>query len=49
MITRFFAGDEEVNRGRIERVLTLPNGEAQGLLAYLKARYGVRHPDNGNI
>ena len=33
MITRFFAGDEEANRGRIERVLTLPAAEAQGLLA----------------
>ena len=45
MITRFFAANEEANRGRIERVLTLPAAEAHEILADLKGRYGVRHPD----
>jgi predicted GH43/DUF377 family glycosyl hydrolase len=49
MITRFFASGEEANRGRIDRVLTLPDAEAQGLLADLAARYGVRHPDIHDI
>ena len=45
MITRFFAAGEEANRGRIERVLTLPAAKAQEILVDLKGRYGVRHPD----
>src|SRR5678815_1272424 len=45
MITRFFAANEEANRGRIERVLTLPDAETKEILADLKGRYGVRHPD----
>jgi predicted GH43/DUF377 family glycosyl hydrolase len=45
MITRFFAADEEANRGRIERVLSLPAVEAREILADLKGRYGVLHPD----
>src|SRR6186713_3515852 len=49
MITRFFAAGEEANRGRIERVLTLPAAEAQEILADLKGRYGVRHPDIDEI
>jgi hypothetical protein len=49
MITRFFAANEEANRGRIERVLTLPAAEAQEILADLKGRYGVRHPDIDEI
>lgn len=49
MITRFFAASDEANRGRIERVLTLPAAEAQELLADLKGRYGVRHPDIDEI
>src|SRR4030095_12232713 len=49
MITRFFAASEEANRWRIERVLTLPTAEAQGILTDLKARYGVRHPDIDEI
>ena len=49
MITRFFAASEEANRGRIERVLTLPAAEAQEILADLKGRYGVRHPDIDEI
>src|SRR5678816_1555129 len=44
MITRFFAANEEANKGRIERVLTLPAAEAQEILADCKGRYGVRHP-----
>jgi predicted GH43/DUF377 family glycosyl hydrolase len=49
MITRFFAAGEEANRGRIERVLTLPTVEAQEILAELKSRYGIRHPEIGAI
>src|SRR3954469_7117729 len=49
MITRFFAASEEANRGRIERVLTLPAAQAQEILADLKSRYGVRHPDIDKI
>jgi len=49
MITRFFAANEEANRERIERVLTLPAAEAQEILADLKGRYGVRHPDIDEI
>ena len=49
MITRFFAANEDANRGRIERVLTLPAAEAQEILADLKGRYGVRHPDIDEI
>src|SRR6187549_613155 len=49
MITRFFAANEAANRGRIERVLTLPAAEAQEILADLKGRYGVRHPDIDEI
>ena len=49
MITRFFAASEEANRGRIERVLTLPAAEAQEILADLKGRYGVRHSDIDEI
>jgi predicted GH43/DUF377 family glycosyl hydrolase len=49
MITRFFAANEEANRGRIERVLTLPAAEAREILADLKSRYGVRHPDIDEI
>ena len=49
MITRFFAANEEANRGRIERVLTLPDAETQEILADLKGRYGVRHPDIDEI
>jgi predicted GH43/DUF377 family glycosyl hydrolase len=49
MITRFFAANEETNRGRIERVLTLPAAEAQEVLADLKGRYGLRHPDIDEI
>ena len=49
MITRFFAASEEANRVRIERVLTLPVAEAQEILADLKGRYGVRHPDIDEI
>jgi predicted GH43/DUF377 family glycosyl hydrolase len=49
MITRFFAAGEEANRGRIERVLTLPAAEAREILADLKSRYGVRHPDIDEI
>src|SRR5436190_3888539 len=49
MITRFFAANDEANKGRIERVLTLPAPEAQEILADLKGRYGVRHPDIGEI
>jgi len=45
MITRFFAASEQANRGRIERVLGLPDAEVQELLAALTGRYGVRHPD----
>jgi predicted GH43/DUF377 family glycosyl hydrolase len=49
MITRFFGSDDEANRGRIERVLTLPAAEAQQVLSDLKGRYGVRHPDIEDI
>src|SRR6188768_4183098 len=49
MITRFFAANEEANRGRIERVLTLPHAEAKEILADLKGRYSVRHPDIDEI
>src|SRR6476646_3867330 len=49
MITRFFAANEEANRERIERVLTLPAAEAQEILADLKGRYRVRHPDIDEI
>jgi hypothetical protein len=49
MITRFFAANDEANRGRIERVLTLPAAEAEQILLDLKARYGVRHPDIDDI
>jgi predicted GH43/DUF377 family glycosyl hydrolase len=49
MITRFFAANDEANRERIERVLTLPAAEAQEILANLKGRYGVRHPDIDEI
>src|SRR5678816_2658770 len=49
MITRFFAANEEANKGRIERVLNLPAAEAQEILADLKRRYGVRHPDIDQI
>ena len=49
MITRFFAAGEEANRGRIERVLTLPVAEAHEILADLKRNYGVRHPDIDEI
>jgi predicted GH43/DUF377 family glycosyl hydrolase len=49
MITRFFAAGEEANRGRIARVLTLPAAEAQEILADLKGRYGIRHPDIDGI
>jgi predicted GH43/DUF377 family glycosyl hydrolase len=49
MITRFFASSEEANRGRIERVLTLTAAEARKILAELKGRYGVRHPDIDEI
>jgi predicted GH43/DUF377 family glycosyl hydrolase len=49
MITRFFAAGEEANRGRIERVLTLPAAEVEEILADLKSRYGVRHPDIDEI
>lgn len=45
MITRFFAASEEANRGRIERVLTLPATEAREILTDLRRRYGVRHSD----
>jgi predicted GH43/DUF377 family glycosyl hydrolase len=45
MITRFFAASEEANRGRIERVLGLPEVQAQEILADLEGRYAVRHPD----
>ncbi|RYD61137.1 MAG: glycosidase, partial [Verrucomicrobiaceae bacterium] len=45
MITRFFSASEEANRGRIERVLSLRDAEAKEILADLKSRYGVRHPD----
>jgi predicted GH43/DUF377 family glycosyl hydrolase len=48
-ITRFFAAGEEANRERIERVLTLPAVETQEILAGLKGRYGVRHPDIDEI
>ena len=49
MITRFFAANEEANRGRIERVLTLSAAETQEILADLKGRYGVRHSDIDEI
>jgi len=49
MITRFFAANEDANRGRIERVLTLPAAEAQEILADLNGRYGVRHADIDEI
>src|SRR6187402_446558 len=49
MITRFFSAGEEANRGRIERVLTLSDAETQEILAELKGRYGVRHPDIDEI
>src|SRR6187397_758005 len=49
MITRFFAAGEEANRGRIERVLTLPPAEAREILADLRGRYGVRHPEIDDI
>ena len=45
MITRFFAASETSNRGRIERVLGVPDAEARGLLAALTGRYVARHPD----
>jgi predicted GH43/DUF377 family glycosyl hydrolase len=49
MITRFFAAGEEANRGRIERVLSLPVAEAHEILADLQRNYGVRHPDIDEI
>src|SRR6187399_3068867 len=49
MITRFFSANEEANKGRIERVLTLADTETQEILAELKGRYGVRHPEIGEI
>src|SRR4030095_574153 len=49
MITRFFAANEEANRGRLARGLSVPAAEAQEILAALKGRYGVRHPDIDEI
>ena len=45
MITRFFAASEQANRGRIERVLGVPDDEVHRLVDELTARYVARHPD----
>lgn len=45
VITRFFAASEQSNRGRIGRVLTLPDAEAEAILGGLRRSYGARHPD----
>lgn len=45
VITRFFAASEQSNKGRIERVLALPDAEVRALLDELTAQYSERHPD----
>ncbi len=45
VITRFFAANEQSNRGRIERVLSLPDAEVAAVLADLERSYRARHPD----
>ncbi len=48
-ITRFFAANERSNIGRIERVLTLTETEADAILAGLTREYSKRHPDISDI
>lgn len=49
VIARFFGGDEERNRRRIQRVLSMPGDQVECILNELESVYGRQHPDIAEI